>query len=388
MKSEYNGDEEKVMRKMKEKVPMRVFTWNGERDTVMSHMDSIRHYKRFLNIGMMAMDPRNGNIKAWVGGINYKYFKFDNVYQSRRQPGSTFKPFVYVTAIDNGFSTCERVVDEPVTFGSADGLSASYTPQNSDGRFSYASLTLRQALGQSINSVSARLIKEFRPSKVIEYAHNLGIKSELYDGPSLCLGVSEVSLFEMMGGYSVFANQGKHTEPLVLVRIEDKNGEVLKEFLPDQKEVLSKETAYKMVHLMRGATSPGGTAVGLGRYGVLDGNEVAGKTGTTQNFSDAWFMGMTQELIAGVWVGGEDRAIHFKNIEQGQGAHVAMPMWGLFMQKVYADKDIEYKKSKFNIPEGIRISGDCILNPNEGFPVPENGTGTQPALKPADEELL
>ena len=388
LKSEYNGDEDKVMRKMKEKVPMRVFTWNGERDTVMSHMDSIRHYKRFLNIGMMAMDPRNGNIKAWVGGINYKYFKFDNVYQSRRQPGSTFKPFVYVTAIDNGFSTCERVVDEPVTFGSADGLSASYTPQNSDGRFSYASLTLRQALGQSINSVSARLIKEFRPSKVIEYAHNLGIKSELYDGPSLCLGVSEVSLFEMMGGYSVFANQGKHTEPLVLVRIEDKNGEVLKEFLPDQKEVLSKETAYKMVHLMRGATSPGGTAVGLGRYGVLDGNEVAGKTGTTQNFSDAWFMGMTQELIAGVWVGGEDRAIHFKNIEQGQGAHVAMPMWGLFMQKVYADKDIEYKKSKFNIPEGIRISGDCILNPNEGFPVPENGTGTQPALKPADEELL
>ncbi|MCP9756096.1 penicillin-binding protein [Lacihabitans sp. CCS-44] len=388
LKETYGNDDKAILARMREKVPMRVFTWNGERDTVMSHIDSIKHYKRFLNIGMLAMDPRNGNIKAWVGGINFKHFKFDNVNQSRRQPGSTFKPFVYVTAIDNGFSTCEKVVDEPITFGAEDGLSRSYTPKNSDGKYSYASLTLRQALGQSINSVSARLIKEFKPSKVIEYAHQLGIKSELPNSPSLCLGVGEVSLFELLAGYAVFANQGKYTEPMVLVRIEDKNGQVVKEYLPDQKEVLSKETAYKMIHLMRGATAGGGTAVGLGRFGVLDGNEVAAKTGTTSNFSDGWFMGMTQDLIGGVWVGGEDRAIHFQSIELGQGARIAMPAWGLFMQKVYADKDIEYKKTKFLVPDGIRIAGDCVLSPNEGFPVPQGDLGTQPALKPADDDEL
>jgi penicillin-binding protein 1A len=388
LKETYGDDDKAILARMREKVPMRVFTWNGERDTVMSHIDSIKHYKRFLNIGMLAMDPRNGNIRAWVGGINFKHFKFDNVYQSRRQPGSTFKPFVYVTAIDNGFSTCERVIDEPVTFGSEDGISGSYTPKNSDGKYSYASLTLRQALGQSINTVSARLIKEFKPSKVIDYAHQLGIKSELPNSPSLCLGVGEVSLFELLAGYAVFANQGKYTEPMVLIRIEDKNGQVVKEYLPDQKEVLSKETAYKMIHLMRGATASGGTAVGLGRFGVLDGNEVAAKTGTTSNFSDGWFMGMTQELIGGVWVGGEDRAIHFQSIELGQGARIAMPAWGMFMQKVYADKTIEYKKTKFLIPEGIRIAGDCVLSPNEGFPVPQGDTGGQPALKPADDDEL
>ncbi|MDP1816268.1 MAG: transglycosylase domain-containing protein [Leadbetterella sp.] len=388
LKETYGNDDKAILARMREKVPMRIFTWNGERDTVMSHIDSIKHYKRFLNIGLLAMDPRNGNIKAWVGGINFKHFKFDNVYQSRRQPGSTFKPFVYVTAIDNGFSTCEKVVDEPITFGSEDGLSKSYTPKNSDGKYSYASLTLRQALGQSINSVSARLIKEFKPSKVIEYAHQLGIKSELPNSPSLCLGVGEVSLFELLAGYAVFANQGKYTEPMVLVRIEDKNGQVVKEYLPDQKEVLSKETAYKMIHLMRGATAGGGTAVGLGRFGVLDGNEVAAKTGTTSNFSDGWFMGMTQDLIGGVWVGGEDRAIHFQSIELGQGARIAMPAWGLFMQKVYADKDLEYKKTKFLVPEGIRIAGDCVLSPNEGFPVPQGDLSTQPALKPADDDEL
>jgi penicillin-binding protein 1A len=390
LKRSIGNDNSKIMAKMREKIPMRVFTWQGERDTLMSHIDSLKHYKRFLNIGMLAMDPRNGNIKAWVGGVNFKHFKFDNVYQSKRQPGSTFKPFVYVTALDNGFSTCDRVVDEPISFGSQDGVYGRiYTPKNSDGKYSYASLTLRQALGKSVNSVSARLIKEFKPSKVIEYAHKLGIKSELPNNPSLCLGVGEVSLFELLTGYAVFANRGILTEPLCVLRIEDKNGDVIIENLPDQKEVISKETAYKMVHLMRGATMPGGTATGLSKYGILDGNEVAGKTGTTSNFSDGWFMGMTQELIGGVWVGGEDRAVHFRNIELGQGAHIAMPAWGLFMQKVYADRSLEFKKGKFIVPEGIRINGDCILSPNEGFSSIGGGDPAatpQPALKPADQD--
>jgi penicillin-binding protein 1A len=390
LKRQMGNDEQKIMGKMKEKLPMRIFTWQGERDTLMSHMDSIRHYKKFLNTGMMAMDPRNGHVKVWVGGINYKYFKYDNVFQSRRQPGSTFKPFVYVTAIDNGFSTCETVIDEPITFTSADGVYGQpYTPKNSDGKYSYAPLTLRQALGKSVNTVSARLIKEFKPSRVIEYAHLMGIKGQLPDNPSLCLGVGEVTLFDMLSAYSVFANEGKYTEPLCVIRIEDKNGEVLKEYLPDQKEVLSKETAYKMIHLMRGATSAGGTALGLGRYGVLDGNEIAAKTGTTSNYSDGWFMGMTQELIGGVWVGAEDRAVHFRTIDLGQGARIAMPQWGMFMQKVYADDKIEYKKTKFKVPATVRIVGDCVLSPNEGFPAPGSLDGlSAPALKPADNDEL
>jgi len=385
LKRQYGTDETKINAAMNEKMPMRIFTWQGERDTVMSHMDSLRHYKRFLNIGMLFMDPRNGNVKAWVGGINYKYFKFDNVYQSERQPGSTFKPFVYVTAIDNGFSTCDRVRDEPVTFHIPG--SRSWTPRNSDGRYSYNDLTLRQALGASVNTVSAKLIKEFGSDKVIEYARQLGIKTPLANSPSLSLGVSDVKLYELLSGYAVFANGGVYTEPMVLLRIEDKNGEVIKEYFPIQKEVLSKETAYKMIHLMRGATAPGGTAMGLARYGLIDGNEIAAKTGTTSNYSDAWFMGMTQDLIGGVWVGGEDRAVHFETIQYGQGARMAMPAWGLFMKKVYEDKNIEYKKTKFQMPPTIRIAGDCAVTASEGFPTGQvTVTPNSGELKPEDDD--
>lgn len=391
LQEEFGNNEAKINKAMNEKVPMRVFTWNGERDTLMSHLDSIRHYKRFLNTGLLAMDPRNGHVKAWVGGINYKYFKYDHVAQSKRQPGSTFKPFVYVTAIDGGFSTCERVTDAPVTFGPEDGISGTWTPKNSDGKYSYQSLSLRQALGKSVNTVSATLIKQFKPNKVVEMAHQLGIQSELVAVPSLCLGVSEVSLYEMLGAYASFVNAGKYTEPMFVTRIEDKNGVVIREYVPNQKEVLSTETAYKMIHLMRGATSTGGTAIGLSRYGVLDGNEIAAKTGTTSNFSDGWFMGLTQNLIGGVWTGGDDRAIHFKNIEMGQGARVAMPEWGLFMKKVYADPTIEdYRKTKFNIPGNVRISGDCVITAGEVFPSAVDSTRTYvpPTVKPSDDDDL
>lgn len=388
-KKEFGGDEAKIFDAMNKKTEMTIFTWQGERDTLMSHMDSIRHYKRFLNMGLMAMDPRNGNVKAWVGGINFKYFKYDHVEQSKRQPGSTFKPFVYVTAIDNGFSTCEEVVDEPVTFGPEDGLvGTTYTPKNATGKYTYQSLTLRKALGQSVNSVSARLIKQFKPISVINMAHQLGIKSELPNSPSLCLGVGEVSLYEMLSGYAVFANGGKYTEPIFVTRIEDKHGEVIREYLPDQKEVLSAESAYKMIHLMRGSTLGGGTSAGLARYGVLDNNEMAGKTGTTSNYSDGWFMGLTPDLIAGVWSGGDDRAIHFRSLFYGQGGRMAMPAYGIFMQKVYADKDLEFKRGAFSIPPGIRISGDCIFSPGESYRISSDSARvfTPGSIKADDHE--
>ncbi len=389
LKEKFNGDEQKIFAEMNKPTDMTIFTWQGEKDTLISPMDSIRHYKKFLNMSMLAMDPRNGEVKAWVGGINYKYFKYDMVAQSKRQPGSTFKPFVYVTAIDNGFSTCETVVDEPVTFGAEDGLvGTTYTPKNADGKYSYQALTLRTALAKSINSVSARLIKQFKPSNVIKMAHQLGIESELPNSPSLCLGVGEVSLYELVSSYSVFANGGKYTEPLFVTRIEDKHGEVIRDYRPDQKEVLSAESAYKMIHLMRAATTRG-TSTGLGRYGILDNNEVAGKTGTTSNYSDGWFMGLTSNLVAGVWSGADDRAVHFKTLAFGQGGRMALPAYGLFMQKVYADKTLDYGRSTFKVPEGVRISGDCVFSPNETYATADSSRSFTPAvIKPSDEDEM
>jgi penicillin-binding protein 1A len=366
LQKELGDDETAIMRVMRKPVRMRVFSWRGERDTTLSPIDSIKHYKRFLNIGMMSMDPADGAIKAWVGGINFKYFKYDHVQQSTRQPGSTFKPFVYVTAVENGFSTCETIVDQPVTFGAADGISGSYTPKNAEGGYSGRSVTLRTALGQSINSISAFLIKNYKAESVINMARRLGISSELYNGPSLCLGVSDVSVYEMVRAYSSFANEGKLPEAYFVTHIEDKYGNEIKRFMPDNKEVLSKDVAYKMIHLMRGATSPGGTAMGLSRYGILEGNEVAAKTGTTSNYSDGWFMGATSNLVTGVWVGGDDRSIHFRSLADGQGARVAMPAWGLYMQKVYKDaRLVGYRKGKFKKPDDLTIVGDCIYGSGE-----------------------
>lgn len=386
LKEQYNNDMDKVWKEMNRPTRMRVFSWSGERDTVMSSLDSIRYYKFLLHSSFLAMDPRNGHIKAWVGGINYKYFKYDHVYQGKRQPGSTFKPFVYVTAIDNGFSTCEHVIDQPITIPVPGG---SWTPKNSDGKYSYQSLTLREALGQSVNSVSAYLINQFKAGNVIRYAHKLGIKSKLDEVPALCLGISSVSLYELMAGYSVFANGGKYTEPIFVTRIEDKNGEVIKEYYSDSKEVISQETAYKMIHLMRGATQPGGTAYGgLSRYGLLDGNEVAAKTGTTSNYSDGWFMGITPTLVAGGWTGGDEPSIHFRSIALGQGSRVSLPTWGMFFQKVYADKSLEYKRGTFVKPSTISISGDCVFTAGEGYHIDSTQKYTPPTAKPADDDQL
>ena len=362
----YNNDELKVWEELKRPVKMTVFTWDGDKDTTLSPMDSLNYYKRILNCGLMAMDPTNGHVKAWVGGINYKFFKFDHVSQSKRQPGSTFKPYVYGAAIENEIVTpCDALVDEPVTFGEEDGFrGGTWTPHNSSGHYSYQSMRLRRALGLSVNTITAKLMKQLGPEKVSEFAHKCGIESPLREVPSLCLGASEVSLFEQVSGYSTFVNGGEKIDPILVLRITDKVGNVIKEYSPPVKAVIRPETAYLMTYLLQGAIrEPGGTASGLNQTSLVDGNEIGAKTGTTSNNSDGWFMGITQKIVAGVWVGGDDRSIHFRTTALGQGAKMAMPAYAKFMEKVYADQSLAvegYRKMPFNKPENFAFDLTCV----------------------------
>jgi penicillin-binding protein 1A len=361
----YNNDEFKVWEELRKPIKMTVFTWDGDKDTTLSPMDSLNYYKRILNCGMMAMDPMNGHVKAWIGGINYKYFKFDHISQSKRQPGSTFKPFVYGAAIENEIVTpCDELIDEPVTFGEEDGLSGgTWTPQNSDGKYSYQNMKMRRAMGLSINSISAKLMKQLGPAKIAEFAHKCGIESPLHEVPSLCLGASEVSLYEQVTGYSTLANGGERIDPILVLRITDKVGNILKEYSPPVKATIKPETAYLMTYMLQGAVQePGGTAEGLKRTSIVAGNEIGAKTGTTSNFSDGWFMGVTQKIVAGVWVGGDDRSIHFRSLALGQGAKMAMPAFAKFMEKVYADQTLAiegYRKMPFIKPENFAFDFSC-----------------------------
>lgn len=365
--------EDEAWKIMRTPYKMKVFTWDGEKEMTMSPIDSIKYYKHFLRTGMMSMDPRNGHVKAWVGGINFKYFKYDHVKQGARQPGSTFKPFVYVSALDKNFLTpCDHIVDRPVTFTLADGVPGGWTPKNANGKYSYQSLSLRQAIGKSVNSISAHIMKQVRPNTVVEYAHKLGITSPLDPKPALCLGISDVSVYEMVGAYCAFVNSGHRTEPLTILRIEDRYGNLLQEFFPKANQELSENMAYNMIYLMRGAVEdPGGTAGRLRSYGVTEGNEIAAKTGTTSNYSDGWFMGMTHSLVTGVWVGGEDRSTHFRTMAYGQGGRIAMPAWGLYMQKVYADPTlIQYRKGKFNMPPNFTLNCGGVYTDSTNTYVP------------------
>lgn len=357
-------------------VKMKVFSWEGEIDTVMSPMDSIRYYKSFLQSGMMSMDPHTGYIKAWVGGINYDHFAYDHVRQGKRQVGSTFKPFVYAVAVDEGYSPCYEVPNVPVTFQKGEyGILEDWTPKNSDGEYG-CDISLKYALANSINTVTAYLMKQFGPLRVIDMARSMGIRSHLDTVPSLALGVADVSVYEMVGAFSTFANKGVWTKPQFLTRIEDKDGNVIKEFVPETKEALSEQTAYVMLDLLKGITSYnyhkcegkriGGTGIRL----TLEKSEkrpyqglnypIAGKTGTTQKQSDGWFLGATPDLVTGVWVGAEDRSVRFSSIADGQGANMALPIFGYYMNKVYEDSTINISVGDFEKPdEPINIELDC-----------------------------
>jgi len=340
---------------------MKVFSWNGEIDTLLSPIDSIKYYKHFLHAGFMAMDPQSGNIKAWVGGINHKYFKYDHVMQGKRQPGSTFKPIVYTAAIDNFYSPCYPVVDAPVTFHMPGQDPPTWTPNNADGKYSGETLTIRQAMARSVNSATAFVMKKIGPETVVNYARKLGISSHLEAVPSLCLGSGgEVSIYEMLGAYSTFVNLGTYIKPRFITRIEDRYGNILFQFPPFNRQVLSEQTAFLMLHMLMGATQEqGGTAMGLS-HSLRDENEIGAKTGTTQNYSDGWFMGVTKNLVAGAWVGGDDRSIHFRTLALGQGARTAMPIWEEFFLKVYEDEELGIEKGPFQRPDGsLSLEIDC-----------------------------
>jgi len=359
-KEQFNGNEDSAIMAFKRPVRTTLFSWKGSIDTVISPWDSIGYTKHFLHAGLMSMDPHTGNIKAWVGGINYKFFKYDHVRQGKRQPGSAFKPIVYATAMDNGFTPCTEMVDAPTTFYNKE-TNTYWTPKNSDGNYSGERMTLRKAMAQSINSVAAQVIKKLGPDRVVEFAKKLGITSPLDPVPALCLGSSDVSVFELVSAYSTFVSGGTWTKPYYIARIHDKNGNLLAAFNPEKKEVISEETAYMMVHMLMGATRErNGTALGLYRLGkTLPGNEVGGKTGTTSNYSDGWFVGITKQLVTGIWVGGEDRSIHFRSFHLGQGSKMAMPIWSYYMDKVYANPALGITKGPFKRPANLSVDLSC-----------------------------
>lgn len=336
-------------------VRMSVFSWNGEIDTVMSPLDSMKYYKMYLRTGLMAMEPATGHVKAWVGGADYRHFKYDMVKDGKRQVGSTFKPFVYTLAMQEGYSPCYKVPNVRVSIPLEDGTV--WSPENSDGKYG-GMLSLKEALAESINSVTAFLMKQFGPQAVVDIAQKMGITSQLDPYYAIGLGTPDITVYEMTGAYATFANKGVWTEPIFVTRIEDKNGVVLQDFVPRKVEALNEETAFVTLSLLKGVVEYG-TGMRL-RFRYKLTNPIAGKTGTSQNQSDGWFVGITPELTTGVWVGCEDRAVHFRTTNLGQGANTALPIWGLFMQKVYNDTGIALSKEDFERPENpLTIELDC-----------------------------
>ena len=356
MKEEGKDDEE-IEKSFHKKVEMTCFRWSGDFDTIMTPWDSMRYYKFFMQTGFMAMDPHTGYVTAWVGGINHKHFQYDHVKTGKRQVGSTFKPIVYTLAMQEEMSPCYQVPNIPITFELPEG--GTWSPRNSDGKYG-GMVTLKRGLALSINTVSAYIMKQYGPQAVVDLARKLGITSNIDVVPSLCLGTPDVSIFEMVGAYSAFANEGVWIEPTYITRIEDKNGIVLEEFQPRRVEAISPETAYLTLNLMKGVIDYGTGAYLRGaKYNLRC--PIAGKTGTTQNNSDGWFMGITPDLVAGCWVGCEDRSAHFRSISLGAGGIVALPVWGKFMKRCMADQTLNLSQKEFEKPEGFntKIELDC-----------------------------
>lgn len=379
LKYDLKKSEKDIIASFDKPVQMEVFAWRDgkytEIDTIMKPMDSMRYYKSFLRTGMMSMDPKTGHVKAWVGGMNYKHFQYDMVKQGKRQVGSTFKPFVYATAIDQlQYSPCDSFPRSPITIeANRFGNPKPWTTKNSDGKYT-GQQTLKDALASSTNTITARLMNEIGPEAVVEMAKKLGVEQDITPVPAIALGTPDISVYEMVAAYSTFANKGVYNQPVMITRIEDKNGTILYQFTPESKDVLSEEVAYTTVNLMEGVTQAGSGRrlrhKGYDKWNslyreIMTGypyeftNPIAGKTGTTQNNSDGWFMGMVPNLVTGVWVGAEDRSAHFSSTKYGQGASMALPIWGLYMKACYEDKSLNVSKSNFEKPSDLSINIDC-----------------------------
>ena len=372
------------------KTEMKIFSWKGEIDTLMTPYDSIKYYKQFLKTGVLSIEPQTGHVKAWVGGINHKHFKWDAVKQQERQVGSTFKPFVYATAINQlKYSPCRKIEDTPFIMPKGRfGIPEDWVVHNAGDKYGEPR-TMKNALANSVNVVSARLIDAVSPSNVVKLARSMGITSKTLEAnPSIALGAVDLSLYEMIGALSTFVNKGMHIKPIMVLRIEDKNGTVLESFTPKSNEVMSAESAYAIINLMEGVTQAG-TGVRLrnsGKYPkTITGhpykftNPIAGKTGTTQNQSDGWFMGMVPNLATGVWVGADDRAVHFPDGARGQGASMALPIWALYYKRLYADKSLKVSDKEFPRPANMSIELDC----DQADEKPEDG---KPTGKPTEDD--
>ena len=354
-----NHDE--ILKEFAKPVEMTVFSWRGEIDTTMTPLDSVKYSLGFLRSAMMTMETKTGHVKAWVGGPNYKYFMYDMVKLGKRQVGSTVKPFLYTLAMQNGYSPCTMVPNAEQTFYLFDGTT--WTAKNSgDTDYDGQMVTLKWGLANSVNQVSGWVMKQFNPESMANMMRKLGIISPIDAVPSMFLGTSDVTIYEMVGAYGTYANHGVYTKPIFVTRIEDKNGNVLARFSPDQHDAIDAKTAYLMLNLMEGVVNEG-TSQRLRREGLIYGNltaDIAGKTGTTQNQSDGWFMGITPELVTGVWTGGDLRSIHFEGLSMGQGANLALPVYGYFMNKIYRDKTLGYsQETRFDVPEGFNMDLDC-----------------------------
>ena len=352
-------DEDKVLEIFNTPVPMSIFSWSGRVDTVLSPLDSIKYYNYFLHSGLISIEPATGAIKAWVGGINHEQFKYDHVKEGKRQVGSTFKPFIYATAIDQfKYSPCFTVPNVQVIFEKEEwGLDEDYIPENANKKYG-GEFTLTEGLAKSKNTVSAYLMKRVKPRKVINLARKMGIDSYLPAVPSLCLGTAEISLFEMTGAYSTFANEGMYVAPHFVSRIEDKNGIVLDRFASSPIEILSKEKNYIMVKLLEGVVNQGSGGRLRWKYGLT--NQIGAKTGTTQNHSDGWFIGFVPNLVTGVWTGADNRSVRFRDLHLGQGAEMALPIWANYMKSLYSDNSLGVSVKNFPFPEnGVSVILDC-----------------------------
>jgi len=351
-----------IKRVFRKPVKMSIFTWKGVRDTVLSPLDSIKHYKSFFRAGFMAMDPRTGQVKAYVGGPDYRYFQYDMVSVGKRQVGSTIKPILYTLAMQEGLGPCDKVLNVAQTFNLPDGTT--WTPRNSTDKQEGEMVTLKWGLANSVNNISAWVLKQFTPEAVVQMARRMGITSFIDPVPALFLGSSEISVKEMVSAFAIFANKGVYNPPLLVTKIEDKYGNVLATLEAEPRAVMTEHTAYLMANLLEGVVQEG-TGVRL-RYKYKLMNPIGGKTGTTQNHSDGWFIGITPDLVGGAWVGAEDRSIHFQTLAHGQGASMALPIWALFMQKVYADKSIALPQGDFEKPVGVTRVLDCGEEEEDG----------------------